>query len=308
MERVKNQHYVPQFYLRNFQSEHERLFVYDKLLRKSFMKPIKDVASTNYFYEIDPKLLPADAPFQLVEKALSQIEGAAKKTITDTLDNLDQTSVLLPAHKLALAPYVALQAVRTNEFRLTASEFMEKLATNLAEIHLNLKFPGEELPEFEISANDQVLRFQQAQQMFGDMTKELTEILDSHIWVIGRNMTTQPLFASDNPVVKFPHIKDSLKSMAGFGSRGVEVVFPISSRYVISMFERKYHLNIQGMESQVIDLRLDNVEHYNAMQVQQCERQVFASEDKFELCARILREHPDVGDKARPRIVINPNH
>ena len=36
MNKVKNQHYVPQFYLKQWTNNKEQLFVYDKKQKKSF--------------------------------------------------------------------------------------------------------------------------------------------------------------------------------------------------------------------------------------------------------------------------------
>jgi Protein of unknown function (DUF4238) len=50
--RVKNQHFVPQFYLRRFADSNEHLFVYDKRTDKSFPNNVKNIAHESYFYDI----------------------------------------------------------------------------------------------------------------------------------------------------------------------------------------------------------------------------------------------------------------
>ena len=51
MSKVKRQHYVPQFYLKQWHNEksEEQIYVYNKELRKSFSSNIKGVASSNYY-------------------------------------------------------------------------------------------------------------------------------------------------------------------------------------------------------------------------------------------------------------------
>ncbi len=53
MSKVKRQHYVPQLYLKQWHNDKsdEQIYVYDKTLKKSFSSNIKNIASSNYFYD-----------------------------------------------------------------------------------------------------------------------------------------------------------------------------------------------------------------------------------------------------------------
>ena len=55
MNKVKNQHYVPQFYLKQWANNKEQLFVYDKKQKKSFTSNVKNVVSSKFFYDF-PKI------------------------------------------------------------------------------------------------------------------------------------------------------------------------------------------------------------------------------------------------------------
>ena len=54
---TKNQHYVPQGYLKNFTFDQEMTQVYclNKISGKNFTPNIRNVASENYFYELPPE-------------------------------------------------------------------------------------------------------------------------------------------------------------------------------------------------------------------------------------------------------------
>ena len=56
-KKTKKQHYVPRFYLSNWANEKGQIWVFDKSLKKSFQANIKDVASSNYFYDIPKEVL-----------------------------------------------------------------------------------------------------------------------------------------------------------------------------------------------------------------------------------------------------------
>jgi hypothetical protein len=52
MNKVKNQHYVSQFYLKQWTNNKKQLFVYDKKQKKSFTSNVNVVASSRFFYDL----------------------------------------------------------------------------------------------------------------------------------------------------------------------------------------------------------------------------------------------------------------
>jgi hypothetical protein len=52
MSRVKNQHYVPRFYLKRFTEDGSSIYAFDKKDRKVFRSNIAGVASQRYFYDV----------------------------------------------------------------------------------------------------------------------------------------------------------------------------------------------------------------------------------------------------------------
>ncbi len=93
MGQYKKQHYVQQSYLRRFSHDETRIFVYDKVLRKSFPNAMLDVAQESHFYRLSEGTMPdgstvsVDDPL-IVEKAFQKIESRANQDI--------QTLVKLP--------------------------------------------------------------------------------------------------------------------------------------------------------------------------------------------------------------------
>ena len=73
-ERVRAQHYVPQFYLRRFSNQQSRIWCYDKKDDKVFEPHANKVALETDFYELEssPKV---HVPANMIEKALSCHEG-----------------------------------------------------------------------------------------------------------------------------------------------------------------------------------------------------------------------------------------
>jgi uncharacterized protein DUF4238 len=55
MAKVKNQHTVPQSYLRRFAVQRDMIWVFDKVTRRSFLTNVRNVASEAGFYDFDTK-------------------------------------------------------------------------------------------------------------------------------------------------------------------------------------------------------------------------------------------------------------
>lgn len=70
--KVKNQHYVPRFYL-NFFSNNSKLWCFDKTNSKNFETNINKIASEKYFY--DDALIDQLTGEQTLEKTLSEMEN-----------------------------------------------------------------------------------------------------------------------------------------------------------------------------------------------------------------------------------------
>lgn len=57
MNKVKQQHFVPQCYLKNFANE-DTLFVWDKIKKSIYPSPVKNVAQQGYFNDFPDSFLP----------------------------------------------------------------------------------------------------------------------------------------------------------------------------------------------------------------------------------------------------------
>ena len=84
MNAKKKQHYVPQLHLERFTTDGERLYVYDKFSKKTFISNKRDVAEENFFYNIPRELITQELADQgihpkIYEDMLSNLEGKQKK-------------------------------------------------------------------------------------------------------------------------------------------------------------------------------------------------------------------------------------
>jgi hypothetical protein len=111
------------------------------------------------------------------------------------------------------------------------------------------------------------------------VNSEIAKILSSHVWLFGVNSTSIPLWTSDNPIV----IKPYEDFGTGIASHGVQVIYPISPKHLLVMFESNFWSKLQSLDSMSANLSEKSVKSYNKLQAQQCYRQTYASKNDFEL-------------------------
>lgn len=108
---------------------------------------------------------------------------------------------------------------------------------------------------------------------------EIAKTLSSHIWLFGINSTSISLWTSDNPIV----IKPYEDFGTGLTSHGVQVIYPISPKHLLIMFESNFWLKLKSLDGMTTTLSEENVKSYNKLQAQQCYRQTYSNKKNFEL-------------------------
>src|SRR3954447_22384269 len=89
VQRVKNQHYVPQFYLKAFCADGKSLFVFDKATRCSFETGVANIASEQRFYDLPPGP-DGGGDSQVIEKTFSQLERGYAQAVREFLDEVER--------------------------------------------------------------------------------------------------------------------------------------------------------------------------------------------------------------------------
>lgn len=126
----KDQHYVPQMYLRRFTDSHNQVYVYDLEKKRGYRNLPRKFAFEKYFYDLDPsstyEILEEYAPFlteerrksladgQLVEEWLSGIEGSANTV----LDELERGKTTAEVDMVPIASFIYTLSKRTRKRRV----------------------------------------------------------------------------------------------------------------------------------------------------------------------------------------------
>ena len=318
-QRTKKQHYVPQTALRRFSADRERVFVYDKVLNEARISNVRDIAQQRYFYDIPQDAIPADLQEtmdrQMIERTLSEIESDFNAVVERVLRKAEpgrlrrlvnlltfrRGKVISRRDKEALCFFVALQYLRTREFRLTIKDGLEQF-----EAVIRRMIPEDQLDRFFEGfrgVDEANVRMHHLSVMLDDkFMNELTSMLHNHILVIGRSHSSHKLYTSDNPMVRQPHRTHPFLGNAGIASPGIEIAMPLSSHYILIFMERSHFAFFIKSDRKLVDLVEGNVEYYNSLQVKDCERQIYCEADDFGTAREFCRRWPERCAEERQRI------
>jgi hypothetical protein len=78
VQKVLNQHYVPQTYLKRFTYDGEHLWALDKVAGKSFRAHVRNVASQRLFYDMPEDLEAQAGGPQAVERLFQLVEDGGR--------------------------------------------------------------------------------------------------------------------------------------------------------------------------------------------------------------------------------------
>lgn len=308
---VKKQHYVPQCYLKNFAVE-DQLFVLDKIKKTVYPAKVKDVAQDGYFNDFPDVFLPEKykdkSKSQFIEKDLAKVESNFSKflkLIIDCLEDIekkdlfDSVGVLDEEAKINFSAFLSLQLVRTNTPRQQARGMFQSLANLKEKMDEALdkrnnpqefNLPGSEDSTQSIDFNNLIKTDTEKDSIAQHLlfisdtldkgaSSKIAKTLSNHIWLFGVNSSSIPLWTSDNPIV----IKPYENFGTGLASHGVKVIYPISPKHLLIMFESNFWGKLQSFDGMSANLSEEDVKSYNRLQAQQCYRQTYASKKNFEI-------------------------
>ena len=134
MSRIKNQHYVPKFYLRNFCKKQEQIAVFDKVTQKSYYTSISNVANEKYFYD-DEKLDEATQVNQFLEKYFHPLENRIAVLLKDLIGSFDKNefNCLDQDSRIDLSLYLIYQFARTKEYREQLNQTIKTFTQTVAD-------------------------------------------------------------------------------------------------------------------------------------------------------------------------------
>lgn len=331
-----NQHYVPQFYLNNFSYLNKKgkpcIDVLDidsnKLLRN---QKIKNIASENYFYDVEIEKILKDASririiyikallkikfgfkFSLssfknlntIENILADFESKTSPIFLDLMDKAERYTlweiqncfILNEEKRKILSIYLATQFQRTPKIRQTIREANTSLKTELIQ-EFYFRKTGEvlEISDLINEINDENIKHQHLNMLFTDHTNKIADIFDNMSWVFYKNTTDIAFITSDSPISTRATRDETLMSFSGINSPGVMILFPISKKLLLIMYEKELN-QFQNNNKLLICDNPKTVEAYNIIIFLNCHRFLYGQEKELRKLDEYIKIHKKSTDK-----------
>jgi hypothetical protein len=231
---VSNDHYVPQFYFRNFspdlpdgtsdRSEGGNIRLIN-LGRRKFVPTasIKGQCKKAGFHDYKPGL----------EAALGQLEGMAASAIRGVMEANAPPELRSPDHE-TLSTFIAIQRSRT----ISAAEDADKMADRMFKIayEKEAKLKGIGLSDYEIRSKYPVAMPLSAAAECAHIAMQL----GVHLFV---NETSEEFITSDNPVIAHNQYCEGIeyRGVLGWNCAGIQIFFPISPRHLIFLYDTRIY-------------------------------------------------------------------
>lgn len=307
--KTKVEHYVPQCYLRKFTQDGRRLFVFDKVTKRSFPSNIRNVAAESDFYDIPQDDAPTGMDPQIVEKALQDIEDGYVRAVTRLLRNVHERRMMDEDDKARFAYFIMIQFLRTREFRNFYREAMEKPSKAYLDKALQTEKMNFAPDSYQVHVTEKTVWLAQVRFLFeSKRLARFVHILTNHLWLIGINQTEHPLYTSDSPVVTRAHKTGPGPPHTGLRSEGIEIAFPLTSNHILILCERTFFAQYQELDCKAMPLKPDEVRYYNHLQVLRSYRHVYCESSDFGVAERICDECPEMAAPDRDRIRRSPEN
>lgn len=219
----KKQHYVPQFYLKNFSLRENRksirLFNIDanKIVLEA---SIKDQAYKKYFYDKDNE----------IENKLNDLETQASAIIAKIV-NGSHVPTRGSADHLWILTFATTMRSRTQYAKDEEDEFADKFWKQIFSKDDRYK---DDLNLYKFKSENAVLG------RLGTTLVNLPICFDLNYKVL-ENFTKDGFITSDNPVIfynQFMEIKKAIGGGSGLGIKGLQIFLPLSPNYMILFFDQ----------------------------------------------------------------------
>jgi hypothetical protein len=265
MPEKKKQHFVPQFYMRNFSADTEKkkvsLYNFGSEKRIDDI-PIKDQNYDDYFYGKDGE----------IEDALGLIEGKAADVIADIISRSELPARMSDGH-ITLLIFALFQAGRTPTAAAEIEELSEKLMKEIMKAD----------PKLTASAEGVHIKVKNAPAM------SLQTVAATHVfaldlkWKLLLNNTNRLYITSDHPAVMYNQFLEKRKTIGsniGLAVKGMQFFLPLGPRHLLMIYDDGVY-RIGGrkhLESTIEAQELD-VSALNALQTANADELLYFSPD-----------------------------
>jgi hypothetical protein len=301
----RRQHYLPQCYLRNFSENGQFVWTYNKHRSKKYRQSLGKAGQHEDFYKIpekynaghednlDPNFIETDFFANYIEGPYDVLLKTINKDAEEWLIHRHENNVLSQADKELFAAHIAIQFLRMPYIRDKYWDFLEK--SSAKRLDVIKAFAIAEFPEHKNSIEGMSIEYDEAGKsiihadFFADqeiVNDYQDAILDKH-WIFYVT-TDKSIYTSDTPILRKPHLNKTPFLMEGFAMPGVEIIFPLGSSVMLTMWD-KHHFDVEpGAENKFHLISRKELQQYNLHQYCQSSGEVYSRSDNFHLIESVV--------------------
>jgi len=291
-QKIRIQHYVPRFYLRNFAVKRGGGYAircFDKATQRAFEVSIDKVGAEKYFYDSNEDVE------QQVEKTLGMYESLFNDAYRKLL-KFRNFRLLKKLERKAIVFFVASQEIRTREMREDIRDMIKQIEERLSKERMT-----EELrKEIQEAGREESIKSLHLKILTNDVPK-FADIMGRMKWILLVNRTDKPLWTSDHPVGRYNPVDHGPYGSLGLLSQGINIYFPLSTALSLCLCDP---ITYRSLPDKVDLTTENNVIFQNHLQVKFSTRHVFSVGDDFSLARNMVKDHPDLGNLKRQRSVV----
>ena len=271
---IKNQHYVPQFYLKYFSDVKKKIIgVYTIKDQKKIDKaPIKNQSSSDYFYSDNNK----------IENALSVIEKTGKEVIDEVIKNPREK---LKKKGMMLYIYTMVQLLRTlaqvNSNQELLSCVLSKIGKKNFEILRNSE-NGDEYKEITDELIEGVsFKINQLVLLGLSNWRDLINVCADLKFKILINETEKTFITSDNPVSQYSQFLERMGAQNyALCSRGLQLFFPLTPLIGVMFYDPQCY-KLGDRKKNYVELKEKDIEELNKLTALYAEKVLYFSPESI---------------------------
>lgn len=268
MVQYKNQHYVPQFYLKQFSKDSLTVNLYNIDSKKLSKKGVKNICSKSYFY----------VRSESFEECLSPLENIFSD-VFDKLLNEKDLSILSDEEYIFLLYFICLQYVRTNKVKIESEEFwdaaykgyLKEILSSAPKLAEDIGITRELIEKLEKWKILFTGSYDQSVSHLYGMILGLTGpflIYDLEPLLVINN-TNLDFIISDHPIILYNTFFNNKREtlLTGFASNGLQIFCPMSPKVMIVLYDKNFYEFNDRI--QIVDLEED-ITAINSLQFFNC--------------------------------------
>lgn len=263
------QHFVPQFYLRNFG---DRICCFDKTREQKFFANPRNIAMKYDFYGGEYEGLPS------LEKDLSQIEKTHSQAIKKLIETKDYYK-LNQNDKISICEFFALQFLRTESEKNDLSSIFEKLNKWMHENNMSEYLEMQPMDNLVTNHHLRLIRdYKKFAVLFFNMK-----------FITLENYTPMPFWTSDNPITRQNEYDQHFLGSLGIVNRGIEIHLPISPTLCIWAMDPTVFNNVSNTHK---ICHMKYIIRENFLQLKFSSRFIYSNSERFHIIRSMLSNNP----------------